>query len=165
MKIFIIGGPCSGKTYAGKKISHLTNTPHYQSDEFLFDKSDIDFTKRTPDKEVEKITQKILNKKSWIIESASAWDSLMPFINQSDKIFILNSNVFSRAFRIIKRYFLIRNKIIQGKDTNLKTLKKFLNWNLLYDIKVLPHVKKKLNPYKNKTQIFSKADKLIKLFK
>ncbi|MCM1187538.1 MAG: hypothetical protein NC251_07815 [Lachnoclostridium sp.] len=68
MKIRIIGGSGSGKTYLADKLSKEYHIEHYDLDDLQWDNKAEEYgVKRNPD-ERRAMLQEILNKEDWIIE-------------------------------------------------------------------------------------------------
>lgn len=89
MKIHIIGGPGSGKTFLAEKLSKELGITHYDLDELQWDnKSDSYDIKRDP-VERDKLLCEVLKNNNWIIEGVYyAWCQQC-FAN-ADKIYILS---------------------------------------------------------------------------
>ena len=102
MKIYIIGGPGSGKTHLASKIGSYFNIEHIELDKILWKdnfKSRISsFDLKT---NVENIVQ---SKKNWIIEGTYYKNLENIFLN-ADIIVVLKTNLFIRGLRIISRFF------------------------------------------------------------
>ena len=74
MKIHIIGGPGSGKTFLADKLSRQYGIPHYDLDDLQWDNAANDYgTKRDPQERAALLDQ-ILQNDDWIIEGVYyAW--------------------------------------------------------------------------------------------
>ena len=66
MKIYIMGSTGSGKTYLSKILSNKYNIEAFELDKIVYDQNNL-MTHRS-NKDIEKDFNKIINKKSWIIE-------------------------------------------------------------------------------------------------
>ena len=128
-KIFISGGPGSGKTTYAKKLSSLTGIPHFDLDDIQWDKGS--FNCERPNEERLKLRDKILSENdNWIIEGVYFKDWIIPILEQSDKIIILNPSTPVRQWRIIKRF--IKNKFNpenKKHKENIITLFHLLIWS------------------------------------
>ena len=74
MKIHIIGGPGSGKTFLADRLSRQYGIPHYDLDDLQWDNAANDYgTKRDPQERAALLDQ-ILQRDDWIIEGVYyAW--------------------------------------------------------------------------------------------
>lgn len=132
-KIFISGGPGSGKTTYARKISSETGIPHFDLDDIKWEKGS--FSRERPKEERLKLRDKILSENdNWIIEGVYFKDWIIPILEQSDKIIILNPSTTIRQWRIIKRFiknkFNLKNKV---NKENLITLFHLLTWSKKYN--------------------------------
>jgi len=88
MKIHIIGGSGSGKTYLADKLSKEYNIEHYDLDDLQWDnKAESYGIKRNPD-ERRAMLQEILKKEEWIIEGVYYKWCKQCFAD-ADKIYLL----------------------------------------------------------------------------
>lgn len=153
MKIYIIGGSGSGKTYLANKLSKEHNIEHYDLDDLQWDnKAEFYGVKRNPD-ERQAMLQEILNKENWIIEGVYYKWCKQCFAD-ADKIYLLEVPRSTYRYRIIKRF--IRRKLgrEKGKKETFKSLKNLLKWADSYNENDMPEIKKLIAPY---------ADKLVRI--
>lgn len=110
MRIRIVGGPGSGKTYLAKKLAKEWDFPFISTDDMHFTDDDIDFTKHRPKEERVKILEDWVRKKSWIIEgtSISPWSELS--FEKADLIIFLNVPRLKQVMRITKRSLFEKNR-------------------------------------------------------
>ena len=132
-KIFISGGPGSGKTTYAKKLSAKMNIPHFDLDDIKWEKGS--FNHERPKNERLKLRDKILSENdSWIIEGVYFKDWIIPILEQSDKIIILKPKTLIRQWRIIKRFFKTKfNPKNKKNKENIVTLFRLLVWSKNYD--------------------------------
>src|SRR5690348_12106923 len=101
-KIHIIGEVGSGKTYLAKKLSKLLNISHFQTDNSVWNRSDINNSRYT-------IEQRDLNLKNaveqeyWTIEGVH-YKWLDRSFSSADIIVFLNPGTYKRDYAIILRY-------------------------------------------------------------
>ena len=108
MKIHIIGGPGSGKTYLANELSGNLGIPHFDLDELQWDNQSGDHgTKRDPN-ERDVLLDKILQQDDWIIEGVYySW--CKKCFEQADRIYLLSVPRHIYRYRIIRRF--VRRKI------------------------------------------------------
>lgn len=102
MKIYIIGPSRSGKTTFSKILSKKYNIKAYELDCIVYDDKN-NHTKRT-DKEIATMFNKIIKKKSWIIEDVGR-NKFEKGLECCDKIYYLKISKFIVYKRVIKRWF------------------------------------------------------------
>lgn len=117
MRIRIVGGPGSGKTYLATKLARTFGTPSFKLDTLYYDpdakERDWAGDPILRDKEL----QRILKKKQWILEGH--WDDWSrPSFDKADQVIILNPS--SRKKRIFQRHIKRRLGIIKGKKRIIK---------------------------------------------
>ena len=149
MKIHIIGGPGSGKTYLAEKISKELGIQHYDLDELQWDnKSDFYGVKREPD-ERDRLLQDVLSYNDWIIEGVYyAW--CQQCFSDADKIYVLSVPRYKYRYRIIRRFVRRKLGLEQGKKETLKSLSRLLKWADKYQQVNLVEIRKLLIPYSDK---------------
>ena len=100
MKIHIIGGPGSGKTFLAEKLSKELGIPHYDLDELQWDNHTYG-VKRDPE-ERERLLGDLLKQNDWIIEGVYyAWCQQC-FVD-ADRIYLLRVPRYKYRYRIIRR--------------------------------------------------------------
>ena len=142
-KIFISGGSGSGKSTYAKKLSKQLDIPYFDLDDIYW----ITYSNKRPKQERIKLLNQILqNNTDWIIDGVYFQDWIIPIIEQSDKIIIVNTPKYKRQYRIIKRFLsriFFQKKKNEHQET-VKTLFKLLLWSNNYEKKYLPELIKKI---------------------
>lgn len=149
MKIHIIGGPGSGKTFLAEKLSKELGIQHYDLDELQWNnQSDSYGVKRTPD-ERDRLLCDVLNHKDWIIEGVYyAW--CQQCFADADEIYVLSIPKHKYRYRIVRRFIRRKLGLEQGKKETLKSLSRLLRWADKYQKVNLVEIRKLLIPYLDK---------------
>lgn len=129
MKIFIFGGPGSGKTTIANKLSLRYNIPFYELDSLLHTKemrakSDQIFART-------EVVKSFIYKDNWISEGVYRQEWLDLVLIQTDIVFILKVSKFKRAWHITKRAIKRMLGLEQDKNhkSNLKILFELYKFN------------------------------------
>ena len=151
MKIHIIGGPGSGKTYLAKQLSTEIGISHYDLDDLQWDNTQNNYgTKRDPI-ERDALLSEILKNKDWIIEGVYyAWCSQC--FADADKIYLLEVPRRIYRFRIIRRFIRRKLGMDKGRRETLKSLRALLKWADKYQKENLVAIKEILKAYPEKVQ-------------
>ncbi|MBQ6677109.1 MAG: DNA topology modulation protein FlaR [Clostridia bacterium] len=149
MKIHIIGGPGSGKTFLANNLSKQYGIPHYDLDDLQWDNSSGSYgTKRTP-QERDAMLDHILQDDNWIIEGVYyAWCSRC--FEEADKIYLLSVSRHKYRYRIIRRFIRRKLGLEKGKKETLKSLLNLLKWADKYQKENLITIREILLPYSDK---------------
>ena len=149
MKIHIIGGPGSGKSYLAQKLSRELGIPHYALDALQWDgKAEHYGTKRSP-QERDALLEQILQQEDWITEGVYyAWCGRC--FAEADKIYVLRVARRRWRYRIIRRFIRRRLGLETGKRETLRSLLALLRWAEQYQTKNMREIEKLLAPYREK---------------
>ena len=149
MKIHIIGGPGSGKTFLAEKLSKELGIPHYDLDELQWDNhADTYGVKRDPE-ERERLLRDLLKQNDWIIEGVYyAWCQQC-FVD-ADRIYLLRVPRYKYRYRIIRRFLRRKLGLEQGKKETLKSVSQLLKWADKYRTENLVEIQKRLLPFAEK---------------
>ncbi|MBR4905448.1 MAG: AAA family ATPase [Clostridia bacterium] len=149
MKIFIIGGPGSGKTTLAKRLSERYGIPRCDLDDLFWDNTAKRYgTKRDPAAR-DALLDRILTESDWIIEGVYyAWCGRC--FAEADSIRFLNvpRRVYHR--RIIRRFIRRKLGIEKGKKETLRSLRDLLNWADRYQQKNAVEIQKILRAHSDK---------------
>ncbi len=130
MKIYITGGPGSGKTMVANSIAKKYSVGKLSLDDIVWDK----YYKKEPKEERDKNLHNFLcANKSWVIEG-TYFNWLFDLFTAADLIIFIQTNVILRDFRIFKRFFL--KKISGNSNENIKNLLHMLSWNHEYEVSI-----------------------------
>ena len=149
MKIHIIGGPGSGKSFLAKKLSRRYGIPHYDLDD-LFWNNDARRcgTKRDP-QERDALLAEILQKNDWIVEGVYyAW--CLRCFEDADRIYLLDTPRRQYRRRIIRRFIRRKLALEDRKRETLRSVSELLKWADHYREDNLPQIRKLLEAYPEK---------------
>jgi len=161
VKIHIIGGPGSGKSYASKKLSDLLKIKYFDLDDLYYDNKAKSYGQMTPEKIRGKKLKDILKEESWIIEGVYFY-WLSSSFSDADHIIILTPNAFVRNFRIIKRFVKRKLGLIKTKHESIRDFANLLRWSNQYEKDDLVRLKEFIRGFDKKTRYFKKADHAIR---
>ena len=149
MKIHIIGGPGSGKTFLAAKLSKELGIRHYDLDELQWDNTSDSYGVKRPPDERDRLLCDVLSHKDWIIEGVYyAW--CRQCFADADKIYVLRVPRHTYRYRILRRFVRRRLGLEPGKKETLKSLARLLQWADKYQNVNLAEIKKILLPYADK---------------
>jgi adenylate kinase family enzyme len=149
MKIHIIGGPGSGKTFLAEKLSKELGISHFDLDDLQWDNKSASYgVKRSPD-ERDRLLNNVLSHNDWIVEGVYyAW--CQQCFADADRIYVLNVPRYKYRYRIIRRFVRRKLGLEKGKKENLKSLRELLKWADKYQKANLVEIRKLLIPYSDK---------------
>ena len=149
MKIHIIGGSGSGKTFLAEKLSKEHNLPHYDLDDIMWDNQSDTYGVKRDMEERKKLLDEILQNDDWIIEGVYYKWCKQCFAD-ADKIYLLNVPRYKYRYRIMRRFIRRKLGIERGKKETFKSLCNLLKWADEYQEKDMAEIKKMLAPYSDK---------------
>lgn len=157
MKIHIIGGTGSGKTYLSKKLAKEHNMPLLDLDSIFWDNSTKGYGIKAPKEKRTKDLEKFMQNESYIIEGVYySW--LDKSFEIADKIIILDVNIYKRIFRLIKRFIKRKIGIEKGGNETFMSLCKLLKWSFKQQIEDMPNILELKSKYPHKTFICKKYE-------
>lgn len=148
MKVHIIGGSGSGKSFLAERLSKEYGIPHYDLDDIQWDDTSSYGVKRNPE-ERRILLEKILENEDWIIEGVYyAW--CQQCFEEADKIYLLNVPRYKYRFRIIHRFIRRKLGIEKGKKETFKSVLALLKWADKYQKENMIEIRKILEQYSEK---------------
>lgn len=149
MKIHIIGGPGSGKTYLAEKLSKDLSLPHFDLDDVMWDNKSQNYGVKRDLSERDALFRQILSKDGWITEGVYyKWCG--ECFASADKIYLLDVPRKTYLRRIIRRFIRRKFGFEKGKKETLKSLFALLKWADKFETVNLPEIRKILDSYKEK---------------
>lgn len=150
MKIHIIGGSGTGKTYLSNLLSTKYNIPHYDLDDLFWDNSANQYGVKMSIEKRRKMLSKILQNEDWILEGVYySW--LTDSFEKADTIIVLDISKRVCKYRIVRRFIRRKIGIERGKKETMKSLKSLLKWTDQFQRENLPQIHAILSNYANKT--------------
>lgn len=162
MKIHIIGGSGTGKSYLAHILSKKYNIPHFDLDDLQWDNISNKYGVKMNVDRRNLLLQQILEKENWIIEGVYYKWCLQCF-EDADIIYILEVPRKIYRFRIIKRFIKRKLGIEKGKKENLKSLKNLLKWTDKFQTVNMVEIKSILQKYNNKVVLIKDTNAINNL--
>lgn len=152
MKIHIIGGSGTGKTYLANRLLTKYNIPHYDLDDLFWDNSAKQYGVKMPIEKRSEMLSKILQNEDWILEGVYyAW--LSDSFEKADAIIVLDIPKRVYKYRIIRRFIKRKIGIEHSKKETIKSLKRLPKWTDKFQRENLPQIYAVLSNYANKTVV------------
>lgn len=145
-KIYIVGGPGSGKTYISKVLSKKINIPFFELDN-IFWKDVGKYTQKEDAFVRDKKFIEIISRDSWVVEG-SYYKWVDEGFKRADIIVILKISKTVSIIRTIIRS--LRERFNGKRKESLYSLYRMLKWGMGYDKKIIPVIFQKTNVYKDK---------------
>ncbi len=164
LKIHIIGGAGSGKSFLSRELSADLGIDSYELDNIFWDNAAQGFNKKATESIRDLELQKILTKDAWIIEGVYFRWLYQSFFD-SDVIIVLVPNIWIQNYRLIKRF--IRRKMgleYSNKNETIRGLIALLRWNHGYNKHKLKILFEFISEFESKTIIVKSNDEAKKYF-
>lgn len=164
IRIHIIGGAGSGKSYIAQKLSKRLNIPYYDLDDIFWDNTANQYGVKTLETERDNKLEQIVEQPSWIIEGVYfKW--LTPSFSLADKIIILNTPISIQEKRIWSRYEKRKLGILPTtKKETIESVEELIKWNKRYNDIYLPEFISN-NEFKSKVIQLNKAEDIFNYLK
>lgn len=132
MKLHIIGGPGSGKSYIARHLAERYAIPVLDLDEIFWDHCEQDYGARADPEERDAQLSRFVRKESWIVEGVyHRW--LAPSFKEADRIFVLTPPLWIRQVRLIRRFFRGKIGLDRCKKETYRGQLELMAWNRKYD--------------------------------
>jgi adenylate kinase family enzyme len=133
MRIHLIGGPGSGKTYIAEKLAKDWNIPHLDLDDIFWDNNASQYNQKADPAERDQALQVFIQQKHWIVEGVYYFWVAQSF-READLIIGWPTSQSIRTYRIVKRFVKRKVGLIPAKKKEtLRELWNLLKWNHKFD--------------------------------
>ena len=150
MKIHIIGGSGTGKTYLANLLSIKYNIPHYDLDDLFWDNSANQYGVKMPIGKRNEMLNRVLQNEDWIVEGVyDSW--LTDSFEKADTIIVLDIPKRVYKYRIIRRFIKRKIGIEHSKKVTINSLITLLKWTDKFQKENLPQIHIALSNYTGKT--------------
>lgn len=138
MKLHIIGGSGSGKSYISALLSRKLNIPHYELDDIFWDNEADVYGVKAPEEERDRKLKEIVSRESWIIEGVyRAW--VGPSLLAADNVIVLMPPLSVQEERICKRHEeRVSGAAVSNKRETIESVRELIEWNRDYNLVKLP---------------------------
>lgn len=149
IRIRIIGGCGSGKTYIARVLAERYGIPYYETDNFVWDRS-ADNIRNTPETRDAQLARTVAAE-SWIIEGVHHQWGTESF-REAELIFLIQPNAYIQDARVIRRFVKTRLGLEQGnyKQTFKSLCKMLFEWNRGFRKESIPEIMELTEPYRAK---------------
>lgn len=163
MRIHIIGGCGSGKTYIAKRLSKELGIEHYQTDNLVWDRSDPNNHIKYPKSIRDELLQNIILQDSWIVEGVhQEW--VHSSFAEADYIFIIKPSLFIRNRRTLTRFIKTRLGMEERNYTqDIKNLLVMFRWNRDFERKKIYDILEATSRFAEKRHIVKSNMDILKL--
>ncbi|QHT62604.1 DNA topology modulation protein FlaR [Paenibacillus lycopersici] len=140
IRIHIIGGSGSGKSYCAALLGEKLGIAHYDLDDIHWDPRSDEYGVKAPEAERDRRLLDIVGRDAWIVEGVyRSWAE--PSFAASDRIIVLMTPLHVQEERIWKRYEERVSGAVPGKKRETyEGIVNLLAWNRDYNETKLPHL-------------------------
>lgn len=132
MKLHIIGGPGSGKTFIARHLAGRHGIPALDLDDIFWNHEAQDYGSRAEPGRRDAALAKFISQESWIVEGAYyRW--LAPSFQAADRIIVLTPPRWLRQVRISRRFLVRKLGMDRGRKETLRNQLQLMAWNHKYD--------------------------------
>jgi adenylate kinase family enzyme len=153
LRIHIIGGSGSGKSYLAELLCQKYNIKHYDLDDLFWLKESGQYGIRMPEDRRTEMLSKILATDGWVMEGVY-FDWLDDSFTQADRILLLDTPLWLCRIRICRRF--LHRRLHPEERKNQETWHSFfslLKWTAKYQRKNMPLIRQKLHKYTQKVTV------------
>ncbi|QSF45939.1 P-loop NTPase family protein [Paenibacillus tianjinensis] len=162
IRIRIIGGCGSGKSFIARELSERYGIPYFETDNFVWERGPED-SRRSPEARDARLLEAVASKE-WIIEGVHYKWGIESF-RAADLIFVITPNKYVRDLRVVQR-FLKTNLGLEQRNyrQSLKNLYVMLfEWNRDFDREGLPKILELTEEFAVKRMVVKKNRDILKI--
>ncbi|WP_047171579.1 hypothetical protein [Paenibacillus graminis] len=163
IRIRIIGGCGSGKSYTARQLSRHYGVPCFETDNFVWDRS-APSRRNTPEDRDAQFAETVAMD-SWIIEGVHyKWGS--ESFRQADYIVLIRPNRVVQDWRVVRRFVKTRLGLEQGnyKQTFRNLYEMLFKYNRDYERVDLPRIMTLTEEYRHKRIIVKNNQEILHWF-
>lgn len=160
MRILLVGGPGSGKSYAARHIRRSCGIYHVELDDLFWESSSPRYGVKCPTDIRDQKLRTEIRRKSWLVEGVH-YDWAAPALKKADVVFLLNVHPLRRVVLIIMRS--IRRALNQesSKRERLVDFIWMIGFCLIYDTVFLRRTERLIRKMQKPVMVFRSSSKLI----
>lgn len=132
MRLHLIGGPGSGKTFISRILGEEAKIPVLGLDEIFWDRGAGRYGVRADEATRDAALREFVARDSWIVEGVYYRWAMSSF-ERADHIIVLTTPLWLRQVRIFKRFLRRRVGIEAGNFETWKSFREMAAWNRTYD--------------------------------
>lgn len=158
MRIRIVGGCGSGKTYISRQLAKHYGIPHIQTDNLVWDRSD---DTKFPVAARDKMLAEIVRQSSWIIEGVHhKWGTSS--YAEADYIFVIRSPLYVQNLRTLKRFVKTRLGLEPcNYKQDLRNLLAMFEWNRNFERDHMQHILELTEEFRTKRYIVKRNTDIL----
>lgn len=132
MKIHILGGAGSGKSFIAQKLAERYGIPVLELDDIFWNHAERNYGSRAEPETRDSALEDFVAQDKWIVEGAYyRWCA--PSFQAADWIFVLTSPLWLRQVRIVRRFFRRKIGLDHGKKETFRGQMELMSWNRKFD--------------------------------
>lgn len=161
IKIRIIGGCGSGKSYIARALSRKYGIPHFETDNFVWERGEVQ-VRRSPEARDAEL-YRAMSGAAWIIEGVHYKWGLESF-RQADLIVVIKPNKYSRDLRVVQRFIKTGLRLEQRnyRQTFQDLYVMLFDWNRGFEQEDLPNIIKMTEEYAGKRIVVNNNREILK---
>ena len=149
MRVFILGGPGSGKTTIAKKIAKLHDMEFFELDKIFYEREKRGY-KVSEEADRAEIIKEFIQKDNWISEGVYRQKWMDDILKKCDFVFLLKIPKYVRAWRITTRTLRQMFGFTGYRPASIKTLFNFYKFNNLFEKERYQEISERLKRLKIK---------------